>query len=90
MRKAGKSISNQSMFEEVRSRDRDIEEQQRRKTKRSVQSATSKETSKTTEPALEPASTAAIESEVETPVEIVVPDVRVYDYEALKQEFNLW
>ncbi|GAQ00085.1 Mu transposase C-terminal domain-containing protein [Leptolyngbya sp. NIES-2104] len=91
LRQAGKTISNQSMFEEVRSRDRDIEEQQRRKTKRSVQSATPKATRKVIEPASpDSASTAAIESEDEAPVEIVVPDVRVYDYEALKQEFDLW
>jgi putative transposase len=91
VREAGKAVSNQSMLNEVRLRDRDIEEHQRRRTKRSVQSATPKETSKVVEPAsLESASTAEVESEVEAPVAIVVPEVRVYDYEALKQEFDLW
>jgi putative transposase len=91
LRKAGKAISNQSMFEEVRSRDRDIEEHQRCKTKRSVQRATPKKKSKGSELASpESASSADVESEVEVPVEIAVPDVRVYDYEALKQEFELW
>ena len=86
LRKARKAISNQSMLNEVRSRDREIEEHQRRRTKRSVQSAMLKETSKV----IEPASTAEVESEVEEAVAIAVPDVRVYDYEALKQEFELW
>ena len=91
LRQAGKTISNQSMFEEVRSRDRDIEDQQRRKTKRSTQSATPKKTSKVIAPiSPESSPTAAIESEDEAPVAITVPDVRVYDYEALKQEFDLW
>jgi putative transposase len=86
LRKAGKAISNQSMFNEVRSRDREIEEHQRRRAKRSAQSVTPKETSK----GIKPASTAEVESEVELPVAVAVPDVRVYDYEALKQEFELW
>ncbi|MBD1847764.1 transposase [Cyanobacteria bacterium FACHB-63] len=90
LRQAGKTISNQSMFNEVRSRDRDIEEQQRRKTKRSVQSATSKETRPKITPLIATSSTEAVESEVEEVPEIVVPDVRVIDYEAAKQEFELW
>lgn len=90
LRQAGKTISNQSMFEEVRSRDREIEEQQRRKTKRSVQSATPKETRPEIVPPVAPPSTEAVESEVEEVPEIVVPNVRVIDYEAAKQEFELW
>jgi len=91
VREAGKAVSNQSMLNEVRSRDREIEEQQRRGRRGSAQSATRKETSKVIEPAaLESASTAEVESEVEAPVAIAVPDVRVYDYEALREEFELW
>ncbi|HET9129644.1 MAG TPA: Mu transposase C-terminal domain-containing protein, partial [Terriglobia bacterium] len=84
LREAGRSISNESMLREVRSRDREVEEQQRRRTKRSVQSGTPKEVSKENEPAC------TVEDEEEGTVEIAVPDVRVYDYEAMRQEFDLW
>lgn len=91
LRKAGKAISNQSMFNEVRSRDRDIEEQQRRKTKRSVQSATFKETrQEITPPAMAIPVAGEDESEANDAPLIVVPDVRVIDYEAAKQEFGMW
>jgi putative transposase len=84
LRQAGQSISNQSIFNEVRSRDRDIEEQ-RRKPKRS---------SRAIEPPLpQPDATpppAADESEEETTSPIDVANVRVFDYDALKQEFDLW
>ena len=84
LRKAGKAISNQSMFNEVRSRDRNMEEQQRRKSKRSR---------KEIEPASSSEPTAAIESdelEDETAAQVEVAEVRVYDYDAMKQEFEVW
>ena len=107
LRKAGKTISNDSIFTEVRelrytecSRDRDIEDQQRRQKKRS---------SKGIEPSVSPSTSvplqpiAVIDSAIEeTPLisavgledeaapRIEVPDVRVYDYEAMKQEYELW
>lgn len=91
LRKAGKSISNESMFNEVRSRDRDIEEQRRRRTKRSERSVGPKETSQGREASGgECASTDEMEPEVEGGVVIAVPEVRVYDYEALRAEFELW
>ncbi len=86
LRKAGKAISNQSIFTEVRSRDQDIEEQQRRKSKRSRQ-----EIKPTAPPeSIPPPSLPEVELEVEETREIKVPDVRVFDYEALKQEFEMW
>jgi putative transposase len=92
LRQAGKTISNQSIFNEVRSRDRDIEDQQRRKIKRLAQSVTLKDTSKGIAPPAEIASLPAgeVEPEVEEAPPIVVPDVRVIDYEAAKQEFEMW
>jgi putative transposase len=71
---------------------RDIEDQQRRKIKRLAQSVTLKDTSKGIAPPAEIASLPAgeVEPEVEEAPPIVVPDVRVIDYEAAKQEFEMW
>jgi len=85
LRAAGRSLSNESMFNEVRSRDREVETQ-RRQPKRS---------SKKIAPAVfpDPAPTpspAEVESESEEAPQIEVADVRVFDYDALKQEFELW
>jgi putative transposase len=99
LRQAGKAISNQSIFSEVRSRDRDIEDQQRQKIKRLARSATLKDTSKGIAPpaanakrgaSIAPPPAEEVESEVEEAPPIVVPDVRVIDYEALRQEFEMW
>ena len=100
LRKAGKAISNQSIFTEVRSRDRDIEDQQRRKKQRSskgIEPSVSPSTAVPTQPIAvvdsaiaETPLISAVEFEDEASPRIEVPDVRVYDYEALKQEFELW
>jgi len=61
-----------------------MEEQQRRKSKRSR---------KEIEPASSSEPTAAIESdelEDETAAQVEVAEVRVYDYDAMKQEFEVW
>jgi len=88
LRRAGRSISNQTMFAEVRSRDQAVEEQQRRQTKR---------VSKGSKLAgVRPAATPTPgepESEIEAeapPLPIKVQNRRVYDYEAKKQEYDLW
>lgn len=88
LRQAGRSISNQTIFTEVRSRDQAVEEQQRRSLKR---------VSKGSQPAgVRPAvlptpSEPDPETEAEaTPLPIKVQNRRVYDYEAKKQEYDLW
>ena len=94
LRKAGKTVSNQSIFTEVQSRDQDIEEQQRRKSKRSRQEIKPTAPPESIPPpslpeSIPPPSLPEVELEVEDTREIKVPDVRVIDYEALKQEFEM-
>ena len=87
LRQAGRSISNQTIFTEVRLRDQAVEEQQRRSLKR---------VSKGSQPAgvraaLPTPSEPDPETEAEaTPLPIKVQNRRVYDYEAKRQEYDLW
>ncbi len=93
LREAGKTISNQSMFDEVRSRDQDIEEQQRRKSRRSRQEiapVTPPESNAKRGASNSTSSVEEVESEAEAAPPIVVPDVRVIDYEAAKEESGVW
>ncbi|NJR63143.1 MAG: transposase [Cyanobacteria bacterium CRU_2_1] len=88
LRQAGQLISNQSLLTEVRSRDREMEEQQRRARQRV--SAGGKV--KSVVPAASPTpSEGALQSEAEADLPpIKARNVRVYDYEAMKQEYDLW
>jgi len=88
LRASGRAISNQTMLSEVRSRDREVEEQQRRSLKHA---------SKVSKPVeVRPGAASTPEQpEAETvaepaPAPIKVRNVRVYDYEAKKQEYDLW
>lgn len=95
LRQAGKAISNQSIFAEVRSRDRDIEAQQRQKTDRSARSATVKEPRQASPPVAPPEvpvtpTVGDVETEVEAAPVIAVPEVRVWDYEELKRNYGKW
>lgn len=88
LREKGRMISNQTLLSEVRSRDREAEEQQRRTSKR-----VNKEP-KAVEVRARVAATAE-EPVLEVEVEAVVPPkkerkVRVYDHEAKKKEQGLW
>jgi putative transposase len=83
LRQVGRSISNGSILSEVRSRDQEVEEQRRQRRLRPGKKATV---------AVEPAPlTAAIDEveEEENPA-IEVSDVRVFDYDAMREEFELW
>lgn len=88
LRQAGRSLSNPTILAEVRSRDREVESQTRRSTQRGSQlreRATVKPQTTLTPAVSEP------ETEAEQPVPpIEVKKVRVYDYEAMKQEYDLW
>lgn len=103
-REAGKAISNRSMLEEVRSRDQTLKKLQRQKPKNldadAIKTSTNSNPGVTNpeecdrESEIQPVST-SVEPIVEAEVEPVkakkpVPYVRVYDYEQLKREADLW
>jgi putative transposase len=86
LRQEGRAISNTSIFHEVRSRDQEVEEQRRQGRLRPRKKPTV-----VAEPVVEPVSTTvAIEVEEEENPAIEVPDVRVFDYDAMREEFELW
>lgn len=86
LRQVGRSLSNASILNEVRSRDQEIEEQRRRGRLR-----LGKKPTVAAEPVIKPASiTAPLEVEEEENPAIEVPDVRVFDYDAMREEFELW
>jgi putative transposase len=86
LRQEGRSLSNASILNEVRSRDQEVEEQRRQGRLRPRKKPTG-----VVEPEVEPASTTvAIEVEEEENPAIEVPDVRVFDYDAMREEFELW
>jgi len=86
LRQAGRSLSNASILNEVRSRDQEVEEQRRRGRLRPRRNPTV-----VAESVVEPVSiTAPIEVEEEENPAIEVPDVRVFDYDAMREEFELW
>lgn len=83
LRQVGRSLSNASILNEVRSRDQEVEEQRRRGRLRLGKKPTV---------VVEPVSITApleVEEEEENP-EIEVSDVRVFDYDAMREEFELW
>ncbi len=88
LRELGRSISNESILTEVRSRDREVEEQQRRSPKRVSKVSHSS--------AVRPDATPTPnEPDAEIAAEPVPPlkkerNLRVYDYEARKEEYGLW
>jgi putative transposase len=87
LRQVGRSLSNASILNEVRSRDQEVEEQRRRGRLR-----LGKKPTVVAEPVVEPVSITApleVEEEAENPA-IEVPDVRVFDYDAMREEFELW
>lgn len=86
LRQAGRAISNASIFHEVRSRDQEVEEQRRR-----VRVRPGKKPTVVAEPVVDPVSTTAlIDGEEEENAAIEAPDVRVFDYDAMREEFELW
>jgi putative transposase len=86
LRQEGRAISNASIFHEVRSRDQEVEEQRRRGRLRP-----GKKPTVVAEPVVGPASiTVPIDGEEEENPAIEVPDVRVFDYDAMREEFELW
>lgn len=86
LRQVGRSISNGSILNEVRSRDQEVEEQQRQRRLRPGKKATVA-IERAVEP--DPRSVAVDEAEEENPA-IEVSDVRVFDYDAMREEFELW
>lgn len=93
LRAAGRLVTNQSVYEEVRARDVEVKEQQRRKGK-------GKSKKETIIVEAEPNNLAVTASREEGEMEreeesdsegmVKVPDVRVHDYEQWKQESGLW
>jgi putative transposase len=84
LRQEGRAISNASIFHEVRSRDQEVEEQRRRL-------RSGKKLTVVAEPVVEPVFTIdPIDGEEEENPAIEVSDVRVFDYDARREEFELW
>ncbi|WP_088894984.1 Mu transposase C-terminal domain-containing protein [Leptolyngbya ohadii] len=87
LRASGRSISNQTMLSEVRSRDREVEEQQRRTPKRASKMSNVEVRASAASVSEQPEPETVAET---APAPIKVRKVRVYDYEAKREEYDLW
>jgi putative transposase len=92
LRQAERAISNSSIFHEVRSRDQEVAEQSRQGKRARLgtkpTAAADSVAVPTPDPTLLPVAVAEAEEEENAAIE--VPDVRVFDYDAMREEFELW